>query len=275
VNPPAKPADPRIKKLAYALLAAGLLVMTFGFATTGAAKESPSTPKATPVAAAAAKETPVALTSVPDASAAPNPAPEGTMTPEQAVVAPPGSNGPIPPVPNAAPSATPATPTPPVATPTPRVTPTPRATPSAAVAAAGTSSAPIATAQLEQDLLAAHNAARAAANVPPMQMDPKLVTIARARAQDMATRSYFSHTSPGGDTAFSLLGQAAYAYTIAAENIARNNYPDAQSVGVSMDGFLNSPSHKENIVDARFKNVGIGVATAADGMKYIAVIFAG
>jgi len=44
---------------------------------------------------------------------------------------------------------------------------------------------------------------------------------------------------------------------------------------VSMDGFLNSPSHKENIVDARFKNVGIGVATAADGMKYIAVIFAG
>ena len=124
-------------------------------------------------------------------------------------------------------------------------------------------------------MLAAHNAARATAGLPPLQMDPKLVTIARARAQDMATRNYFSHTSPGGDTTFSLLGQAAYPYTIAAENIARNNYPDAQAVSVAMDGFLNSASHKENIIDTRFKNVGIGVATGQDGMKYFSVIFSG
>ena len=126
----------------------------------------------------------------------------------------------------------------------------------------------------EQDLLNAHNAARTSAGAAALTMDPKLVTIARARAQDMATRSYFSHTSPGGDTAFSLLGQAGYTYTIAAENIARNNYPDAQCVSVAMDGFLNSPSHKENVMDGRFKNVGIGIAVAPDGMKYFAVVFA-
>ncbi len=124
-------------------------------------------------------------------------------------------------------------------------------------------------------MLAAHNAARATANVAPLELDPKLVTIARARAEDMANRNYFSHTSPGGDTAFSLLGQASYTYTVAAENIARNNYPDAQCVGVAMDGFLNSASHKENIVDPRFKTVGIGVAQGADGMKYFAIIFVG
>jgi uncharacterized protein YkwD len=127
----------------------------------------------------------------------------------------------------------------------------------------------------EQDVLNAHNAARTAAGVPPLQLDPRLVAIARTRAVDMATRNYFSHTSPGGDTAFSLLGQAAYVYTIAAENIARNNYPEAQAVGVAMDGFLNSASHKENILDARFKSVGIGVAQGADGMKYFAIVFAG
>jgi uncharacterized protein YkwD len=130
-------------------------------------------------------------------------------------------------------------------------------------------------ASLEADMYAAHNLARTGANVPSLVLDPKLVTIARARAEDMAARNYFSHSSPGGDTAFSLLGQASYSYTIAAENIARNNYPDSQAVNVAMDGFLNSQSHKENIIDSRFKNVGIGVATGTDGMKYFAVVFAG
>ena len=124
-------------------------------------------------------------------------------------------------------------------------------------------------------MFSGHNSARARAGLSGLQLDGALVRIARQRAQDMASSNYFSHTSPGGQTAFTLLGAAGYAYSVAGENIARNNYPNAQSVGVAMTGFMNSPGHRANILDGRFNNVGIGAAIGADGMKYFAVIFAG
>jgi uncharacterized protein YkwD len=127
---------------------------------------------------------------------------------------------------------------------------------------------------LEQKLYVLQNAFRNAQSLGSLQLDPRLVAIARMRAQDMVARNYFAHTAPTGETAFGLLSQAGYVYTIAGENIARNNYPDSETATIAMDGFLNSPSHKENVMDGRFKNVGIGVATAPDGMKYFAVVFA-
>lgn len=128
---------------------------------------------------------------------------------------------------------------------------------------------------MEQELFGAHNAERAKDGLGGLQLDPALTSIARQRARDMATKSYFAHTSPSGETAFTLLAAAGYAYGIAGENIARNNYPDAQSAGVAMTGFMNSPGHRGNIMDGRFKSVGIGAVAAADGMKYYAVVFAG
>lgn len=124
-------------------------------------------------------------------------------------------------------------------------------------------------------MLQAHNAERSRAGVAPLEIDAVLTEIARRRAQDMATRNYFSHTSPSGETAFSLLGAFRYAYRTAGENIARNNYPDAQSVSIAMQGFMSSSAHRQNILDARFSRVGIGVAVGADGMKYFAVVFVG
>jgi uncharacterized protein YkwD len=162
-----------------------------------------------------------------------------------------------------------ATPVPPRATPVPRagapVPPQPPAPPPLGA---------VDLSPLEQKLYVLQNAYRNAQSLGSLQLDPRLVAIARMRAQDMVARNYFAHTAPTGETAFGLLSQAGYIYTIAGENIARNNYPDAETAAIAMDGFLNSPSHKENVMDGRFKNVGIGVATAPDGMKYFAVVFA-
>ena len=91
----------------------------------------------------------------------------------------------------------------------------------------------------------------------------------------MAALGYFSHTSPSGATAFSLMAQYGYTYLIAGENIARNNYPDAQSVSTAMAGFMSSAGHRTNILDSRFTRVGIGAAIGTDGMKYFAVVFSG
>jgi uncharacterized protein YkwD len=116
---------------------------------------------------------------------------------------------------------------------------------------------------------------RAQNGLAALRLDGRLVNVARQRANDMAAKNYFSHTAPNGATAFTLLTSAGYTYAIAGENIARNNYADAQSAGVAMNGFIGSPGHFQNIVDGKFSLVGIGAAVGAGGMKYYAVVFAG
>jgi uncharacterized protein YkwD len=124
-------------------------------------------------------------------------------------------------------------------------------------------------------MFALHNQHRSAGGLASLQIDGALVAIARQRAQDMAANNYFSHTSPSGGTAFSLMDAYGYAYAIAGENIARNNYPESQTVSVAMNGFMNSAGHRANILESQFTKVGIGVAYGSGGMIYYAVVFAG
>jgi uncharacterized protein YkwD len=91
----------------------------------------------------------------------------------------------------------------------------------------------------------------------------------------MATRGYFSHTSPTGETAFALIDAAGIYAPYAAENIGFNNFADSQSAGSVLAAFMASPSHRANIINARHTRVGVAVAFAANGYKYYAVIFGG
>jgi uncharacterized protein YkwD len=206
-------------------------------------------------------------TVAPTATAVP---PTATAVPPTPTAVPPTAT-PVPPTP-IPPTATPVPPTPtavpPTATPTVIILPpTPTAAPPQAPATALTS--------FESQMFVMHNQQRAANGVAALQLDPTLVAVARQRAQDMATNNYFSHTSPTGQTAFAIMDSYGYSYSIAGENIARNNYPASQSVSVAMDGFMNSPGHRANILEPQFTKVGIGVATDGNGMYYYAVVFAG
>jgi uncharacterized protein YkwD len=99
-----------------------------------------------------------------------------------------------------------------------------------------------------------------------------LTAIARTRARDMAAKGYFAHTSPSGESAFTLLDQAGIAFRSAAENIARNDYPDASSASVAFNAFLNSAPHRANMLCANCRRVGVGYA-AAGRWKYYVVVF--
>jgi uncharacterized protein YkwD len=92
------------------------------------------------------------------------------------------------------------------------------------------------------------------------------------RASDMASRNYFSHTSPNGQTAFSLLDSLGVRYSTAGENIARNSYPGGQAVTIAMRDFMASPSHRDNILSTNFSHVGVGVAISG-GITYFAIVF--
>jgi uncharacterized protein YkwD len=160
-----------------------------------------------------------------------------------------------------------ATPVPPRPAPTATPVPPPPAPPAAPVATGLNG--------MEAAMFNQHNQQRAGGGLGALTVDPALTAIARQRAQDMAAKNYFAHTSPTGETAFTLMNASGYRYAIAGENIARNNYPDAESVGIAMKMFMESPSHRSNIMDGRYTKVGIGLVIDSAGMKYFAVVFAG
>lgn len=123
------------------------------------------------------------------------------------------------------------------------------------------------------DLFNAVNAQRAANGMGALAANGCLVYVAQLRSNDMAARGYFSHTSPDGSTAFSLMDYYGIPYGWAGENLARNNYPDDQSVGVAINELMNSAGHRDNILHTAYRQIGVAVAIDGSGMKYFTMIF--
>lgn len=165
-------------------------------------------------------------------------------------------------------------PPPPTVAPAPTAVPEPPAPPPAPAAGAGLDTS--AMDRYEQGLFDATNARRASQGLAPLRANGYLVGVARIRSQDMATNDYFAHTSPvTGDTAFSLMDAYGIGFGWAGENLAMNNYPAAEAVGVADQALWDSPPHKENILNPNYTEMGIGLRVNADGMYYFTIVFTG
>lgn len=120
------------------------------------------------------------------------------------------------------------------------------------------------------------NRRRASQNMPPLRANGELVGIARIRARDMADHNYFAHVSPvTGDNAFTLMDKYGVPYGWAGENLAKNNYPIAETEGVADVALWNSAPHRENILNPHYTDMGIALAVDPSGMNYFAIIFTG
>jgi uncharacterized protein YkwD len=81
----------------------------------------------------------------------------------------------------------------------------------------------------------------------------------------MARFGYMSHTGHDGSGPAQRIRAAGYQITGAwAENIARG-YPSPAAV---MDGWLNSPGHRANIVNCSLRAIGVGVVRSTGGRLY-------
>lgn len=76
---------------------------------------------------------------------------------------------------------------------------------------------------------------------------------ARLKAQDMIGHNYFAHTSPSGVDPWYWFEETEYQYKYAGENLAM----DFTSVGAVHKAWMKSPTHKENIVSPKFKEMGV------------------
>lgn len=98
------------------------------------------------------------------------------------------------------------------------------------------------------------NKARTNAGLPKLATDSNLFKVARLKAQDMVKNSYFSHTSPTYGSPFKMMKTYGVSYKVAGENIAGN--PSLQD---AVTAWLNSPTHKQNILSNSYNYIGIGI----------------
>jgi uncharacterized YkwD family protein len=99
------------------------------------------------------------------------------------------------------------------------------------------------------------NIERAKEGLSPLVMDSRLQQVATEKSKDMAISDYFSHTSPNYGSPFDMMKKFGVSYMAAGENIAMG-YRTPEEV---MDGWMNSPGHKANILSSKYGKIGIGV----------------
>lgn len=95
----------------------------------------------------------------------------------------------------------------------------------------------------------------------PLKLDLKLSEIARLKSKDMAEKGYFSHTSPTYGSPFEMMSKFGISYKYAGENLA-----STWSVTRAHQGFMNSPGHRNNILNPKFTKMGIGIVDGGSGI---------
>ncbi|WP_229072641.1 CAP domain-containing protein [Actinoplanes sp. DH11] len=115
-------------------------------------------------------------------------------------------------------------------------------------------------APVQQHVLALVNRNRRSHGCGNLTPDRRLIEAANRHAADMARRGYFAHEGPDGDRAGSRVSEAGYEWSRYGENIARGQKSPYEVVSDWMD----SPQHRENILDCRLDQMGVGLAIAGD-----------
>lgn len=105
-------------------------------------------------------------------------------------------------------------------------------------------------------LVALSNQDREKAQVGTLTVNPTLVAAAQAKADDMAAKGYFAHTSPEGKDSWYWFKEVGYDFVHAGENLAVD-FSDSTAVE---EAWMNSPTHRANLIDDRFTEIGIAIA---------------
>ena len=100
------------------------------------------------------------------------------------------------------------------------------------------------------------NDERKVENLGSLTVNEKLIQAAQMKADDMATRGYFSHIAPDGKNPWYWFKQVEYNYAAAGENLAVN-FTDSKDV---TEAWMHSPSHRNNIMGENYTEIGIATA---------------
>lgn len=99
------------------------------------------------------------------------------------------------------------------------------------------------------------NEKRTEAGLLPLSLNSTLSQAAQAKGADMLNKGYWAHVAPDGTQPWTFFTNFGYRYRYAGENLAR----DFSSPSSAVEAWMNSPSHRENLLSSKYKEIGIGV----------------
>jgi len=122
---------------------------------------------------------------------------------------------------------------------------------------------------MEKNIIALTNQEREKENIGTLIQNPQLDEAAQLKLNDMFKNNYWDHISPEGNQAWDFINLTTYKYSFAGENLARG-FVDANS---TVAAWMASPSHKKNILNTRFRDMGLAIGQGEiDGKPTILVV---
>ncbi len=115
------------------------------------------------------------------------------------------------------------------------------------------------TSGFEEAVVEAMNRQRAVAGLSPLRINSRLALAADDRIGDMFAKHYFNHVSPDGLQPWAWVEKRGYNYHEVGENLAVG-YPTAEAI---VDGWMQSPGHRANILGRAFDEVGVAISTGS------------
>ncbi len=103
------------------------------------------------------------------------------------------------------------------------------------------------------------NTDRGSNHVGDLAVNPTLTAIAQAKADDMAAKGYFAHVTPEGHDPWYWFALGGYKFTYAGENLAVD-FSDSADVERA---WMNSPTHRANLLNGHFTQIGIATAVGS------------
>jgi uncharacterized protein YkwD len=142
------------------------------------------------------------------------------------------------------------------------------AAPAAASACAGADLDPSAATgkQTRAAVVCLVNAERAAHGLGALRRARPLATAARTHAADMVSRGYFAHETPEGSTPAERIARTGWTPETGRWYVGENlawGAPGNATPRDTVRNWMNSPSHRENVLRPMFREIGIGVVAGS------------
>jgi len=119
------------------------------------------------------------------------------------------------------------------------------------------------------DLLYYTNQARSENGESALKLNSRLSEAAYEKAQNMFNEDYWAHVSPSGKEPWDFIVSSGYEYIYAGENLARD-FNNSDSV---VGAWLNSPTHRDNLLSANYEDIGFAVVNGVlDGHETTLVV---
>lgn len=107
----------------------------------------------------------------------------------------------------------------------------------------------------ENELLEDTNIERVRNGLSPLTLNSQLSAAARQKANYMFEKNFWAHFAPDGTTPWSFIKSTGYEYVFAGENLAKG-FTSSKDV---VNAWMNSPSHKENLLSPKYKDIGFAI----------------